>query len=262
MLSDGLVAQSRHPFCTLARAYNAQDFVTCPHHIAHLRTAGPYVEADRAAEDSGRRARALDGLGVREENIRAGAERRQDLLLCWHRVARSNFSNASRGITRRLEDTTGILEESLTFMEIRSGDECTSIHPFALLSDHIERELGHNPASLGFDVQACATHFLRTVESQTHPMVQLCAGTDTLVIPISIYGDGAQVTEAPLEDTSYVVHIAFLHNDMNELSLPLSKHVYTVYRKKDNAKDTFDDVCRVLVWTWAAASPWRGRKTI
>ena len=61
-----------------------------------------------------------------------------------------------------------------------------------------------DPTCFDFALGPDAPHFLRTAEYQTHPLVLLCAGTDTLVIPLSIYGDGVQVTEAPLEDSIYV----------------------------------------------------------
>jgi len=146
---------------------------------------------------------------------------------------------------------------SLTFIKVRT-DSGISSHPFSLLSDHIEREYRRDPAFFDFNLQAAAGQFLTTQEYQTHPLVQLCKDTDTLVIPLSIYGDGVQVTEAPSQQSIYVVYLAFLHREMDELSLPLSKHVYTVYRKTEDSQKTFDDICKVLVWELLALQ--HGRK--
>ena len=49
-------------------------------------------------------------------------------------------SNAARGITRRLEELTGISADSLTYMRIRTGEGNTSVQPFALLTNHIEEQ--------------------------------------------------------------------------------------------------------------------------
>ena len=169
------------------------------------------------------------------------------------------FTNPRRGLTDRLIDLTGISKESLTFIEVRAGEGTTS-QPFALLSDHIEQQYVRDPTYFDIGLQVGVPNFLNSDEYKTHPMVQLTAGTDTVVIPISLYGDGVVVTEAPLEDSIYVVFIAFLHNDTSELSLPMNKHVYTVYRKTEESKKTFDDVCKVLVWELLALQ--HGRKPL
>ena len=169
------------------------------------------------------------------------------------------FSNASAGITRRLEDVTGFSEDMLTFIKIRTQGGI-SPHPFSLLSDHIEREYGKDASCFDIDFSNDQAHFLTSKEYLEHPLVQLCHGTDTQVIPLSIYGDGVVVTEAPLDESIYVVYLAFLHNDTTELSLPIKKHVYTVYKKGDDGRETLDDVFKVLVWELLALQ--HGRKPL
>ena len=169
------------------------------------------------------------------------------------------FANASYGVTKRLVDVTGVSSDSLTFIKIRTQDGI-SPHPFSLLTDHIEREYGRDGSCFDLNLPNGRANFLSSKEYLTHPLVQLCHGTDTQVIPLSVYGDGVVVTEAPLEESIYVVYLAFLHNDTNELSLPTKKHVYTVYKKSENGRDTLDDVFKVLVWELMALQ--HGRKPL
>ena len=73
-----------------------------------------------------------------------------------------------------------------------------------------------------FDISlpSSTAHFLNSRQYTAHELVQLWCQTQ--VVPISTYMDGVQVTEAPLEDSIYVVYIAFLHQDTAALSLPQS----------------------------------------
>ena len=158
-------------------------------------------------------------------------------------------SNAARGITQRLTTMTGVDSDSLTYIGIRCGDRVVN-HPFALLSDHIEREYAKD--NTYFDPHPQVSSFLDTAEYRQHPLVQMCEGTDTVVVPFSIYGDGVQVTEAPLENTLYVVFLTFLHRGARHGSLEHNKHVYTVYCKNDHTRNTLDDVFKVLVWELTA----------
>ena len=130
------------------------------------------------------------------------------------------------------------LSASRSYIDIRIGGDAIAAHPFALLSDHIEAEYERDPTFFDLPQDGNGAQFHRSVEYQTHPLVELCHGTDTQVFGISIYGDGIQVTEAPLEDSLYVVYIAFLHRDTSDMSLAMNKHVYTVYRKNDNTTAT------------------------
>ena len=180
-------------------------------------------------------------------------------------------SNPARGVTQRMEAVTGISKQTLARIPVRmksdGGDspEQPKIHPFALLSDRVEQILDCNPSF--FDIRfeavaadAVASDFLHSPEYNTHPLVQACAGTGKSVVPVSVYADGVSVANDPFEDTVYAIYIAFMHRGVEEQTMPMEKHTYTVYRKSQMSENTLSDIWSVLLWELQSLA--HGRKPL
>ena len=91
-------------------------------------------------------------------------------------LSRLMFSNPARGISQRLQDLTGFSEDSLTWMEIRNGEEAAP-HPFASLSDLIEIQYASNPHFFDISLPSSTAHFLNSRQYTAHELVQLCQGS-------------------------------------------------------------------------------------
>ena len=49
-------------------------------------------------------------------------------------------------------------------------------------------------------------------------------------------------------DSLYAIYLYFLHTDSDETARPVSKHLYTVYRKSDSTAETLEDIWSILLW--------------
>lgn len=182
-------------------------------------------------------------------------------------------SNASRGITQRLKQLTGIDKESLSYFEVRCKEDCdgskSRMHPFSLLSTRIQTiqaqdeeyfNIVREPVS---NRNVVASSFTNSPEYLTHELVSSPV-VDLAVVPVGLYSDGIKICDDTHPDSLYVVYLYFLHRPADETARPLSKHLYTAYRKSDSSAETLEDIWKVLLWELKALAsgflPLRGEE--
>lgn len=127
------------------------------------------------------------------------------------------------------------------------------MHPFSLLSSHVERILAEDISF--FEVRAepvsantVASSFVNSRIYQNHPLVQERCPLGETILPVSMYWDGLSIGSDPYEDTLYNISFTFLHRSADENAKPLAKHTFTVYRKSQMTDDTLDDIMSILLW--------------
>ena len=113
-------------------------------------------------------------------------------------------SNASRGITQRLKELTGVDRDSLAFFEVRCREDDlgtkTRQHPFSLLSSRIQALLARKPTY--FDVvrqpvsgeDVVASSFTNSPEYLSHELVKSPV-VQMHVVPVGVYSDGIKACD-------------------------------------------------------------------
>ena len=105
-------------------------------------------------------------------------------------------SNASRGVSCRLQELTGISNQSLHRSEVRFLDD-KRMHPFILPSTHVaklvEADISHfEVATHDNPPDVVASSFMASPEYKEHPLVKELQGVET-VVPMGFYADGVAV---------------------------------------------------------------------
>ena len=199
------------------------------------------------------------------------------------RYARRNFglrrlrhlsrSNASRGISQRLAELTGISGGSLHYARVRCKHDAadqeegdTMLHPFVRLPQILEGCLDAVPSCFEIEEVAAPTGvisstFVRSPEYLEHELVRPCQGTAETVVPLCLYSDGIRVNADPHPDSLYVIYLYFPHQAGGAGDNTETKHLFTCYLKSQTTKETLEDIWGVLLWELKALAQGRQAKT-
>ena len=130
--------------------------------------------------------KTAEQVQVDAKTFRRGAPELQNLM----------DSNASRGVNCRLQELTGISNESLHRSQVRFLDG-KRMHPFILPSTHVAKLVETNisffeVAALDNPEGVVASSFVASPEYKEHPLVKELQGVET-VVPMGFYADGVAV---------------------------------------------------------------------